>query len=228
MDEEALKKYREMVIAYQKRDDPTGWFENIYSQAKGDHTAVFWADLEPNPYMLDWLNHYAGAFTSKRAIAIGCGGGDDAEALADKGFQVTAFDISVSAIDLCLQRYPNSMVNYVQADLFDYPKSWLEAFDLIYECNTIQVLPGKYRIHAREAIASLVKEGGNILVSCRSRNKGEQENDIPLPLDRHEIDGFKRSGCVEKIFIAYDDEQQPPMPHFFAVYSKGHKDQFKA
>ena len=39
-------------------------------------------------------------------------------------------------------------------------------------------------------MVSLLAKNGVILVSCRSRLTGEQEDDIPLPLDRHEIDGF--------------------------------------
>ena len=59
-----------------------------------------------------------------------------------------------------------------------------------------------------------------ILVSCRSRLKGEQEDDIPLPLDKEEIDGFIRCGLSEECFEAYDDTQEPPVPHFFASYKK--------
>jgi len=82
----------------------------------------------------------------KKAIVIGCGVGDDAEALSTFGYKVTAFDISQEAIKLCKNRYPESSVEYLVANLFDYPKVWRESFDVVYECNTIQVLPGKYRI----------------------------------------------------------------------------------
>lgn len=209
-----------MVISYHERGDPTGWFENIYSSAGGDHTAVFWADLEPNPYLIQWLRQYPVKRSGKKAIAIGCGVGDDAEALSKNGYEVTAFDISPSAIELCQKRYPETTVDYLVADLFHYPEGWFQAFDLVYECNTIQVLPGKYRIQAREAIASLVAMERHALVSCRSRLAGEQENDIPLPLDRYEIDGFIQSGLTEMDFHAYDDDQDPPVPHFFAWYMR--------
>jgi len=214
------KKYKEMVISYQERDDPTGWFDSIYSNAQGDHTAVFWADLEPNPYLLEWLKLHPVQTSGKKAIAVGCGVGDDAEALAAYGYDVTAFDIAPSAIALCQNRYKETGVHYLVADLFNYPKEWFRAFDLVYECNTIQVLPGKYRVQAREAINSLIAPKGSVLVSCRSRLIDEQEDAIPLPLDRHEMDGFIRSGLVEKSFEAYDDTQDPPIPHFFASYRR--------
>ncbi len=209
-----------MVRSYQEKDDPTGWFDSIYTDAQGDHTKVFWADLEANPYLLAWLKECSQTTKGKKAIVIGCGVGDDSEALSAAGYEVTAFDISAEAIRLCTNRYPETRVDYLVADLFDYPPQWKADFDLVYECNTIQVLPGKYRIMARDAMISLLSPEGHILVSCRSRLKGEQEDDIPLPLDKEEIDGFVRCSLSEQSFLAYDDTQEPPVPHFFACYKK--------
>lgn len=211
--------YKKMVKTYQETDRPTEWFDSIYTDAEGDYRNVFWADLEPSPYLIGWLEKH-NIKNGKKAIAIGCGVGDDAEALSRAGYEVTAFDISPEAIRLCKKRYPNSNVNYLVTDLFDYPQEWKENFDLVYECNTIQVLPGKYRIKARDAMVSLLALDAYILVSCRSRLQGQQKNDIPLPLDREEIDGFVRCGLKEESFEAYDDTQDPPVPHYFAVYRK--------
>jgi len=212
--------YKRMVKSYQDDDDPTGWFDSIYTDAEGNYRDVFWADLTPNPYLLEWLEKHASESRGGKAIVIGCGVGDDAEAISAAGYEVTAFDISPEAIRLCKNRYPNTKVNYLIADLFDYPLQWAESYDLVYECNTIQVLPGKYRIKARDSMISLLAPGGYILVSCRSRMKGEQEDDIPLPLDKQEIDGFIRCGLSEESFLAYNDTQLPSVPHFFAVYKR--------
>jgi len=213
-------KYKEMVREHQARDDPFGWFDSIYSDAQGDHNAVFWADLAPSPYLLEWLENNPVGELKKKAIAIGCGVGDDAEAMADVGYEVTAFDIAPSAITLCKNRYPDTKVNYLVADLFAYPKEWTEDFDLVYECNTIQVLPGKYRKEAMDAMVSLLSDDGHLLVSCRSRKSGEELDAIPLPLDKEEIDGFMDLGVAQMSFLAYDDDQEPAVPHFFATYRK--------
>ena len=214
-------EYVKMVKTYQENNDPTGWFDSIYKSANGDHTKVFWADLEPSPYLVSWLEKNPIDKPSKRACVIGCGVGDDAEALSEFGFEVTAFDISVTAIELCKNRYKDTKVNYVVADLFDYPKEWSKSFDVVYECNTIQVLPGDYRIKARIAMSSLICKDGYILVSCRSRNEGEKENSIPLPLTKGEMDEFVNSDKLKEIsFLAYDDTQEPPVPHFFGIYKK--------
>ena len=214
-------EYVKMVKTYQENNDPTGWFDSIYKSANGDHTKVFWADLEPSPYLVSWLEKNPIDKPSKRACVIGCGVGDDAEALSKFGFEVTAFDISVTAIELCKNRYKDTKVNYVVADLFDYPKEWFESFDVVYECNTIQVLPGDYRIKARIAMSSLICKDGYILVSCRSRNEGEKENAIPLPLTKGEMDEFVNSDKLKEIsFLAYDDTQEPSVPHFFGIYQR--------
>lgn len=213
------EKYKAMVKRYQDNDDPLGWFDSIYTDAEGDYKRVFWADLEPGPYLLEWLEK-SSSLQGKKAIAVGCGVGDDAEALSFAGYEVTAFDISPEAIRLCKNRYPGSKVNYLVEDLFNYPKEWAESFDLVYECNTIQVLPGKYRVQARNAMISFMAKDAHLLVSCRSRLKGQQENDIPLPLDKDEIDGFKNCGLSEESFLSYDDTQTPSVPHFFACYKK--------
>ena len=214
-------EYVKMVKTYQENNDPTGWFDSIYKSANGDHTKVFWADLEPSPYLVSWLEKNPINKPSKRACVIGCGVGDDAEALSEFGFEVTAFDISVTAIELCKNRYKDTKVNYVVADLFDYPKEWFESFDVVYECNTIQVLPGDYRIKARIAMSSLICKDGYILVSCRSRNESEKENAIPLPLTKGEMDEFVNSDKLKEIsFLAYDDEQIPSVPHFFGIYQR--------
>jgi len=212
--------YKQMVKEHQERDDPLGWFDSIYSDAEGDHNAVFWADLAPSPYLVEWLQNNPIENGNKKAIAIGCGVGDDAEAMATYGYEVTAFDIAPTAIDLCKNRYKESSVHYLVADLFEYPEEWTEGFDLVYECNTIQVLPGKYRKLAMDAMVSLMAKDGTLLVSCRSRKSGEQEDDIPLPLDKKEIDKFVRSEIKEESFLAYADEQEPSVPHFFSTYVK--------
>ncbi len=208
-----------LARAYAETGHPNGWFEEFYARANGDYRQIYWADLAPGPKLIDWLEGQDRT-EGLRAITIGCGLGDDAEAMARFGCRVTAFDISPSAIDMCRQRYPQSSVNYVVADLFACPGEWRQSFDLVYECNTIQILVGEDRGRALAAIADLVAPQGVALVSCRSRRSNEELTAFPLALDRPEIDGFKRAGLTEIVFEAYDDEQDPPVPHFFAVYRR--------
>jgi len=218
--ENSKSTIQQLAKNYADRGDPNGWFEEFYSQADGDISKVHWADLAPNPLLIDWLERHPTAFVGKRAVVVGCGLGDDAELLKRYGYNVTAFDISPSAVAMCRARYPDSTVDYRVGDLFNHPQEWRRGFDLVYECNTIQILQGPSRVIALEAISDLVAAGGEIIVSCRSRDKGEQLDSFPRPLDRSEIDGFRKMGLVEIYFLAYDDHQEPPVPHFFAVYQR--------
>ena len=51
----------------------------------------------PDPHLVAWLRTFTAAPSRKRCLVVGCGPGDDAEALASAGFAVTAFDASPSA-----------------------------------------------------------------------------------------------------------------------------------
>lgn len=52
-----------MVKPFQDLDSPTDWFDSIYTDAEGDYKAVFWADLEANPYLFRMVEHYRLGFT---------------------------------------------------------------------------------------------------------------------------------------------------------------------
>lgn len=210
---------QQLAKMYANQGQPDGWFEAFYARAEGDISKIYWADLEPNPLLLAWTQKNPPS-AAMQAVTVGCGLGDDAEALARTGYHVTAFDISTSAIAMCRQRYPDSKVTYSVADLFALPQKWHQTFGLVYECNTIQILTGSNRIQAIEGIANLVAPGGHALVSCRSRDIETEAEAFPLPLDKKEISGFVRAGLTEIAFTAYDDQQTPAVPHFFAVYRR--------
>jgi len=211
-------KIRALAESYLQQGDPTGWFEQVYRNAAGDINQVIWADLEANPSLVEWLAQNAP--NGKRAIVVGCGLGDDVAYLASQGFDVTGFDISATAVAMCRKRYPEIGNRFQVADLFSSPPDWRQRFDLVFECNTIQALSGSWRVKALNAIAELAAPAGVVLVSCRSRNAGEKEDAFPLPLDHAELAGFERAGLMQLSCDCYDDEQQPPVPHFFASFQR--------
>ncbi|NEU84709.1 class I SAM-dependent methyltransferase, partial [Nostoc sp. UIC 10630] len=123
---------KQLASAAQQKSEPSAWFEVLYAEAQGDTTHIPWAKLAPHPYLQDWLTNHQPFASQQKALVIGCGLGDDAEALANLGFEVTAFDISPTAIAWCQERFPNSTVNYVVADLFAVPAQWHQAFDFVF------------------------------------------------------------------------------------------------
>jgi 2-polyprenyl-3-methyl-5-hydroxy-6-metoxy-1,4-benzoquinol methylase len=177
------------VEADPKRRD---WFEAVYALAENDPAAVPWAHLEPRPLLEDWLA--SRSIVGLRALDVGCGLGDNAEALAGAGARVTAFDLVERAIQWAHERFPRSEVNYQVADLFNPPKDWRGAFDLVHELYTLQALPEALLPDAARALASFVAPGGTLLVISRAREDGEDLGGPPWPLARKDIEALAVDG----------------------------------
>src|SRR5215217_6577590 len=119
---------RELAAVHLQRGDPLGWFQTLYCRAAGQAAVIPWADLQPNPHLVEWLS--SAALAPRRALVVGCGLGDDAELLASLGWSVVAFDISAEAIRWARRRFPQSRVDYRAVDLFKAPSEWRRQFDL--------------------------------------------------------------------------------------------------
>lgn len=189
------EKVKSLATESMKQADPSGWFETLYAEAKGDATQVPWAKNIPHPYLQDWLD--SAPQGQGNALVIGCGLGDDAEALAKQGYTVTAFDISPSAIAWCQQRFPNSGVNYQVADLFNLDTSWQHHFDLVYECRNLQALPIDVRSPIIDTVASLVASEGSLLAITRLRDDNTIPEGPPWALSEQELTRFEESGLQE-------------------------------
>jgi len=179
------------------------WFEEVYVKAQGNTNNISWADLRPNPFLLDWLETVEPDTRNQSAVVVGCGLGDDAEELSRRGYNVTAFDVSATAVDWCRQRFPDSKVHYTQADIFNLPKDW--KFDFVLEVNTIQAIPVAVRREVINAIAGLVAPGGTLLAIGRLAKTAEQQVKRPWPLIRKELDYFKDVGLTELRFETFGD-----------------------
>jgi len=203
------------------RGDATGWFEDLYRRAEGSWSRIPWADLVANPYLIEWLESPAAPAPGGSCLVVGCGLGDDAEALDARGFDVVAFDVSETAIDGCRARFPSSRVDYVVADALAPPPAWAGRFALVFESYTLQVLPPDARAVAVAALASVVSRDGHLLVLCRAREPDEPEGQLPWPLARAELDAFRAHGLVELAFEDFLDRESPPVRRFRALYRRG-------
>lgn len=179
-------------------DDPDALgFEQVYESVGGDLSRVPWANLRANPLLVPWLDRHP-ASPGERALVIACGLGDDAEELSRRGYAVTAFDASPTAIGWCRKRFPNSAVDYRIADLFHLPADWRQHFDLVVEVNTIQALPPPRHRTTIAAVAGTVAPGGYLVVITFGRGEDEAaENGPPWPLSRSELAAFADEGLRE-------------------------------
>ena len=211
---------RELAEKFLERGDAKGWFEALYAEADGGAGRIPWADLVPNPHLISWLGENDARGEGRRALIIGCGLGDDAELLAARGFDVTAFDISATAIKWSRRRYPNSKVDYLVADLFELPVEWREAFNLVVEVNTFQVLPGELRPAAISSMVNCVTPGGSLLVIARGREPNDDPGSMPWPLTVSDLEPFAQSGLELISFEDFFDQEGPPVRRFRVQYRK--------
>jgi len=186
--------------------DPTGWLEAVYAAAARGTTTVPWADFAPNPYLVSALDGRTGG---GRAVVTGCGLGDDAEHVASLGYATTAFDISPTAVTTARHRFPDSVVDYVAADLLAPPPSWAGAFGLVVEVYTLQVLTGTARRTAIAQTARLVAPGGRLLIIARARDEHDDPGTMPWPLTRAEIETFHGYGLRSESIVDFVDENGP-------------------
>jgi SAM-dependent methyltransferase len=195
---EALRnQVKNLAEKFIEKTDPTGWFDVLYQDADGDHTKIPWAKMTANPILVDWLENYQPNSQGKTALVIGCALGDDAEFLANYGYQVTAFDISPTAINWCQQRFSHSKVIYLRGDLLAENPQWENKFDLVFESRNIQALPLNIRTKVIKNIAKFVKNQGKLLVINRLQDSETEPDGPPWPLSENELNHFKKLGFHE-------------------------------
>jgi 2-polyprenyl-3-methyl-5-hydroxy-6-metoxy-1,4-benzoquinol methylase len=188
-------------------------FESIYARAGADLDSIPWAGLAPNPALVSWLasQHCA---EGAPALVVACGLGDDAEELARRGYAVTAFDVSPTAIEKCHERFPASTVEYLVADVFDLPDGWTESYALVVEIRTLQSLPPELRGQAAMAIAATVRPGGQLFVRTAVREPDEPLGNRPWPLIASELNAFIDAGLTER-----EAREDPPGTHRFRMFT---------
>jgi SAM-dependent methyltransferase len=219
---------RELAAEFNRKGDPTGWFEQLYREGEAGKSVVPWADLRPNPHLLDFWKVNPLETAGKTALVIGSGLGDDAEQLAAWGFQTTAFDISETAVRAAQKRFPagqkftKGSVKYLAANLLNPPPNWSRRFDFVLEIFTLQALPAAIRPVAIQKIAQFVSPGGLLLIIARGRNQSDPEGQMPWPLTREELAAFTRYGRIERSFRDYPDPEDPAVRRFRVLYKCPH------
>ncbi|MHC4946766.1 MAG: class I SAM-dependent methyltransferase [Planctomycetota bacterium] len=203
----------------------TDYFESIYVEAHGDRTRIPWADGRPSPALVNWLNAVAPSLVrcGSRVAVVGCGLGDDAREIIRRGYDVTAFDCSHTAVDWARRLDPINADAYLEADLFDPPARWRHRFDLVVEINTLQSLAPDRHLGAMSAIADLVAPHGHLLVIARAGERPAAiEDGPPWPLteaalvEAAGLAGLAPHGpaCV------FEDDEDPPVLRLRAAFRR--------
>jgi SAM-dependent methyltransferase len=212
-DDLVRKRARELAAEAAASGDGAGWFETLYAEARDGAAVVPWDDRQANPHLVEWIAARDLTWPGRRTLVVGCGLCDDPALLAGLGCQVTAFDVSPTAIDEARRRFAGVPVDYQVADLLDPPAAWLGAFDLVVEIYTVQPLYGTARETAIRQLPRLVAPGGTLLVIARATDEADPVRDpamMPWALTRRELDSLAgerlRVVSVERFT---DDEGTP-------------------
>jgi SAM-dependent methyltransferase len=201
-------------------------FEAMYADAKGDSALIPWSDGRPHPALVNWLNAVAPSLVrcGARVGVVGCGLGEDAREVIRRGYEVTAFDCSTTAVAWAKRLDPENAACYHVADLFDPPGKWRHRFDLVVEINTIQALPPDTRDRMLSAVADLLSPRGHLLVICRhALEPVGLEDGPPWALTESDLeDAAALAGlCLDGGISVFTDDEQPPVARMRAVFRRG-------
>ena len=190
----------------------SAWFDGLYKENKDTHENIPWARQAVNPLLQSYLDEED--IHKGKALVVGCGLGDDAMALAEAGYVVTAIDVSQTALDLAQARFPNADIDFKKQDIFEYE----ETFDFVFEAFTVQSLPVEFREKMVKAVASTVAKGGRLLLVAHKRE--EMFDGPPWPLTQKEVDLFKAEGLRELSHEIHTEESKISNTHFRVLYTR--------
>ena len=214
-----MNKAKQTPFDYQQaQKEATEWFDDHYKEADKELSAVAWARGEANPLLREYLEFINPE--PARAIVIGCGLGDDAHALYEAGFDVTAIDISSEAISWAKERFGGTTIDFRVEDIFDLPQELLGRFDFVFEAFTIQSLPLSLRDRVITAIASLMAPRAKVLAVCHAKREEEHFDGPPWPLTTNELRLFTMKACKELEFSIYEERSHRSTLKVRALFQK--------
>ncbi len=206
-------------------DDETAassFFEPMYAASSTEGEGLPWAHMQANGQLVEWLDGQAPKThrRNQRAMVTGCGLGDDAEEIARRGWEVMAFDVAESAIRLCLERFPQSSVDYRIADLFRPPDDWRGAFALVFDNRTVQSLPYELQPRAMAAVAGLVAPGGTLVVVTEIVGPEHLSQGPPYRMLAESLVAYEAAGLARQSWDEVPHREDPPSRHARVVYGR--------
>ena len=141
------------------------WYENIYS-AKSSKPG--WDIGKPHYGLAELLDD--NRLPLGRVLVPGCGLAHDAVLLAEKGFDVLAFDFSKYALQRVkhrIKRKRELKLTLVLEDIYALPASYDNTFDYVVEIGNFQAMSVKERREYVQIIRRVLASTGKCIVICK-------------------------------------------------------------
>jgi len=123
-----------------------------------------------NPLRCDYIEQRSNGLTGKRILDIGCGGGILAEALTQRGAQVTGIDMAEMSLKVAKMHLFESQldIDYQLTTAEEFSESNAASFDVVTCLEMLEHVPEPESVIA--AAAKLLKPGGHLFFSTINRN----------------------------------------------------------
>ena len=215
--DEVREKLLSMSEAALEAGMPLAWFEELYSTADRDDDWIPWSDGHPNPLLVEWA---VGQQDLGRALVVGCGLGEDAAFLDQRGWDVTAFDLSPTAVEWAKELFSESKVEWLTANLLDLPEEWNSSFDLVLEVHILQAMPEFIRLQASPKLAPLVRNGGHLVCIGRFQTDSGPVEGPPWPLSKSFIESIGENLPMQGLDVCSLPDDEPDVSRFRAVWRR--------
>ena len=140
-----------------------------------------------------------------------------------RGYDVTAFDCSSTAVRWAQDLDPGHAMRYVHANLFTPPPRWVHRFDLVTEVSNLEFLPPGKRADAISALSRLMSPHGYLLVVCRGADHEiAPDAEPPWPLTKDSlVEAAAAAGLVpEGPVCCFTDEVATGVKRIRAVFRR--------
>lgn len=161
--------------------------------------------------LLDSLNLYKG-----KLLELGCGTGYDINYLSNRGFDVTAIDISEDAINIAKQNNNNLNIDFIVGDFFkDLPN---KQFDVVYDRGFLHNYQNRF-LEIFEKLSNVMNVNGKYIFITGNPNQPIIETCMPPPVFLGEIEHYSsrwfKIVLVKEIVFKVDENFEDCIGYMF-------------